>query len=164
VILFKFAGKNLLFAGDAQAGNWEYWLYRPDTPTSNPTKAGELLARSREILKTINFYKVGHHGSTNATPIPVVDAFGPDHSPADSVAMCSTQVGTHGNAENDSEVPRDPLMEALAQEFTLIRSDSLRIETSDGFVEPAAGVAPADLSKLQTGTIRKDKLYIEYSF
>ena len=30
--------------------------------------------RAKEILGSIDFYKVGHHGSTNATPIPAVAA------------------------------------------------------------------------------------------
>src|SRR5262249_11514937 len=36
VVLFTFRGKKLLFAGDAQAGNWENWLYDGDTPTTTP--------------------------------------------------------------------------------------------------------------------------------
>jgi hypothetical protein len=56
------AGKGdvLLFAGDAQVGNWESWQGLK-WPQANPTVTGpDLLAR------TI-FYKVGHHGSHNAT-------------------------------------------------------------------------------------------------
>ena len=32
VVLFSFKGKTLLFAGDAQAGNWEHWLFATDSP------------------------------------------------------------------------------------------------------------------------------------
>jgi Metallo-beta-lactamase superfamily len=56
------AGKGdvLLFAGDAQVGNWESWQTLK-WPEANLTVTGpDLLAR------TI-FYKVGHHGSHNAT-------------------------------------------------------------------------------------------------
>jgi hypothetical protein len=56
------AGKGdvLLFAADAQVGNWESWQSLK-WPEANPTVTGpDLLAR------TI-FYKVGHHGSHNAT-------------------------------------------------------------------------------------------------
>jgi len=53
-------GDVLLFAGDAQVGNWESWQDLK-WPEGNPTVTGpDLLAR------TI-FYKVGHHGSHNAT-------------------------------------------------------------------------------------------------
>jgi hypothetical protein len=57
------ARKVLLFAADAQAGNWLSWhdLEWPgDGPDSEPVTAQDLLQRT--VL-----YKVGHHGSHNAT-------------------------------------------------------------------------------------------------
>ena len=39
-----------------------------------------------QVLGHLDFYKVGHHGSTNATPIAAVEAMGEDF-----VSMCSTQ-------------------------------------------------------------------------
>jgi beta-lactamase superfamily II metal-dependent hydrolase len=54
------SGNVLLFAGDAQVGNWESWQ-QWKWPLNDPRVTGhDLLAR------TI-FYKVGHHGSHNAT-------------------------------------------------------------------------------------------------
>jgi beta-lactamase superfamily II metal-dependent hydrolase len=52
VLAFEFGdgGDVLLFVGDAQVGNWLSW-------------AGE----SEDLLKRTIFYKVGHHGSHNAT-------------------------------------------------------------------------------------------------
>lgn len=51
------SGKVLLFPGDAQVGNWLSW----DSCTfPDGVKAADLLARTV-------FYKVGHHGSHNAT-------------------------------------------------------------------------------------------------
>src|SRR5271157_1162409 len=85
VVLFTFEGKKLLFAGDAQAGNWEYWLYDGDQPTKTPSD--KLGNTGKEVLGKLDFYKVGHHGSTNATPIAVVDAM----NTAGLAAMCSTQ-------------------------------------------------------------------------
>jgi hypothetical protein len=164
VVLFKFAGKNLLFAGDAQAGNWEHWLYKLDAPTNDPTKAGSLTEESQQILKTIDFYKVGHHGSTNATPIPVVEALGKDHSGNGFVAMCSTQIGVYGKTANNSEVPRAPLMTALGGECALVRSDSFEITTKSGAVIPPADGAAADLPVPKVGKLIKENLYVEYSF
>ena len=86
-MLFKFAGKNLLFVGDAQAGSREHWLYKLDAPVKDPTKAGDITEDSRELLQTIDFYKVGHHGSTNATPIQVVEALATNHSANGFVSM-----------------------------------------------------------------------------
>ncbi len=57
ILLFEVGGKKLLFPGDAQIENWSYALRgAPDA-----TKIAKLLA-------DVDFYKVGHHGSLNATP------------------------------------------------------------------------------------------------
>jgi hypothetical protein len=85
VVLFGWKGKSLLFAGDAQIGNWEYWLYDHEAPARDPTTL-PMSADGKKILAEIDFYKVGHHGSTNATPIPAVKAMG-----SDFVSMCSVQ-------------------------------------------------------------------------
>jgi hypothetical protein len=52
VLAFEFGngGDVLLFVGDAQVGNWHSWA-----------------ERSEDLLKRTVFYKVGHHGSHNAT-------------------------------------------------------------------------------------------------
>jgi beta-lactamase superfamily II metal-dependent hydrolase len=164
VVLFTFADKNLLFVGDAQAGNWEYWLYKLDAPIKDPTKAGDIVDQSQQILRTIDFYKVGHHGSTNATPIQAVEAMGKNHSANGFVAMCSTQFDVFGKTANESEVPRTPLMKALGDECALVRSDSFAITTtSKGVIKPAEGAA-ADLPKPKVGKLATKNLYVEYSF
>jgi hypothetical protein len=53
-------GKVLLFAGDAQAGNWRSWSEDEFDDESVKVSAEDLLRRT--VL-----YKVGHHGSHNAT-------------------------------------------------------------------------------------------------
>jgi beta-lactamase superfamily II metal-dependent hydrolase len=61
VLAFEFLDTNrvILFVGDAQIGNWLSW--DKVSWTDNPTKVADLLRRTV-------FYKVGHHGSHNATP------------------------------------------------------------------------------------------------
>lgn len=56
------AGKGdvLLFAADAQVGNWESWQSW-QWPKNAPTVTGP------DLLRRTIFYKVGHHGSHNAT-------------------------------------------------------------------------------------------------
>lgn len=161
VVLFTFGGKRLLFVGDAQAGNWEHWLYSTDAPEKDPTKLGKLKSSSQELLRTIDFYKVGHHGSTNATPIQAVEAMSTNHAANGFVAMCSTQIDTYGNPEKDSEVPRIPLMDALGAGCALVRSDSFAIEV--GTASIAAGKEAA-LPKPKLGSLVKNGLYVEYSF
>jgi Metallo-beta-lactamase superfamily len=53
-------GEVLLFAGDAQVGNWESWQACKWTEGSSLVTGPDLLSRAI-------FYKVGHHGSHNAT-------------------------------------------------------------------------------------------------
>ncbi|WP_398466279.1 hypothetical protein [Tardiphaga sp.] len=55
----KSSGKVLLFIGDAQRGNWKSW-------TTNK-KEGDRTDIVRDLLGRTVFYKVGHHGSHNAT-------------------------------------------------------------------------------------------------
>jgi glyoxylase-like metal-dependent hydrolase (beta-lactamase superfamily II) len=54
----------LLFAADAQVGNWLSWSKQPYPAEIRP---GETQQTSRELLARTVFYKVGHHGSHNAT-------------------------------------------------------------------------------------------------
>ena len=55
-------GKVLLFAADAQVGNWKSWKDVQFAATdSAPAVSGA------ELMKRTVFYKVGHHGSRNAT-------------------------------------------------------------------------------------------------
>jgi beta-lactamase superfamily II metal-dependent hydrolase len=61
VLAIELAGGDvMLFAGDAQVGNWLSWQ-DCKWPQDNPTVAGP------DLLKRTIFYKVGHHGSYNAT-------------------------------------------------------------------------------------------------
>ena len=53
------AGTRLLFVGDSQEGAWEHVL-------------GD--EASRELVSNVAFYKIGHHGSHNATPKSFVES------------------------------------------------------------------------------------------
>jgi hypothetical protein len=55
----------LLFVGDAQAGNWRSWEKRTWKVNDRPGETREVT--SADLLKRTIFYKVGHHGSHNAT-------------------------------------------------------------------------------------------------
>lgn len=155
VVLFTWKGKRLLFAGDAQAGNWEYWLYALDKPKSDPS-AEKLSKEGRDILGSLDFYKAGHHGSTNATPIAAVEAMGKDF-----VTMCSTQAESFGSIKNKSEVPRVPLLEALGKKSALVRSDQIAVTINGQLIPPAPG-APAALPKPKTGAFEIGQCYVDY--
>jgi beta-lactamase superfamily II metal-dependent hydrolase len=147
IVLFTFGGKKLLFAGDAQWGNWDNFLFGgavvgDDTP---------LTANCKTILGSLDFYKVGHHGSTNASPIPAVNAMRDG-----CVAMCSTQPGAYGSVKNNSEVPRGPLIDALEKKTKnqLARAD--QVEVPNYPVDPTLEPLPAIFTKDDT------KGYIDY--
>jgi hypothetical protein len=64
VLAFEFVktGEVLLFVGDAQVGNWQSWA---DVEFKVPGRTKPLPAH--DLLNRTVFYKVGHHGSHNAT-------------------------------------------------------------------------------------------------
>jgi hypothetical protein len=104
VSLFSFRGQQMLFPGDAQWGNWKFWLDQDDAET---------------ILQGVTFFKVAHHGSHNATPTDALEKM----SKGKFAAMVSTQ-----NVPWDS-IPRIPLMDRLGEmtKDRVIRSDSLAL-------------------------------------
>jgi beta-lactamase superfamily II metal-dependent hydrolase len=154
VVLFTFNGKKLLFAGDAQGGNWEYWMFG-GTPNNAPS-ADQIDKDSKAILANLDFYKVGHHGSTNATPISAVEAMGGDFA-----SMCSTQEGSFGSVANQSEVPRIPLLTALSKKTTLVRSDQFAVTLPDNEV-PAVDGSPNALPKPTRGRFEEGPIFIDY--
>jgi hypothetical protein len=92
----------LLLPGDAQWGTWHQALTDPEWG---------------ELLKKTTFYKVGHHGSHNATPVDFVNLL-----PGGGLsAMVST-----GTKPFDS-IPRMPLLDALkAKSALIVRSDAAK--------------------------------------
>jgi hypothetical protein len=146
VVLFSFGGKNLLFAGDAQWGNWENFLYGGAFGTAGHT---EMTQEATEILRSLDFYKVGHHGSRNATPKDAVAAM----MRPGCVCMCSTQIHAY------NEVPRAPLMQALSTRMqgNLARSDQVAANQANP-PEPTAGPLP------QVFKAPTQQLFIDYDF
>jgi beta-lactamase superfamily II metal-dependent hydrolase len=105
MLLFVYGGTSLLFAGDAQWGTWDRVMNDPE---------------GRELLAGINMYKVGHHGSHNATPKRFVEDI-LVHADASVVSVGSTSIPSWG------DIPRKPLLRALATKSrTISRSDELR--------------------------------------
>jgi hypothetical protein len=100
ILLFEVGKAKLLFSGDAQIENWNYALDQPGM---------------RDRLKDVTLYKVGHHGSRNATPKTMWDAFAHKTASGEDrlITILSTKAGKHGSESEGTEVPRKPLVEAL---------------------------------------------------
>ncbi len=107
ILLMKVGGTRLLFPGDAQGESWAYVLH------GKSAKA----AKMRDELAQVNVYKVGHHGSLNATPKTLWNGF-KNRSGKALVTAMSTKAGVHGESEN-TKVPRTTLVKALREESTL---------------------------------------------
>jgi len=114
ILLLKIGRAKLLFPGDAQIENWSFAL------------ASRNVLRS---LRGVTFYKVGHHGSLNATPRSLWKAFanrrdlrGRKTLPLE--AGLSSLGGVHGSSARYTEVPRRTLVEALEQGAVLHRTDA----------------------------------------
>jgi hypothetical protein len=113
ILLFEVLGKKLLFPGDAQIENWSYALADEGT---------------RELLADVDVYKVGHHGSLNATPKTLWRLFakrGGAGAPRLRTIL-STRAGKHGSSKRGTEVPRKKLVEALEAESDLFSTQELR--------------------------------------
>jgi hypothetical protein len=130
VILFRFQGKTLLFPGDAQWGNWQSWIGSDE---------------SKQLIGEIDFFKVAHHGSENATPVDVVKAL----RKTGLAAMVSTQVKPFPT------IPRMPLITELEKHCKLaVRSDWIKVSEA-----PNKNPVP----KLPKG-FKVGELWIDYRF
>jgi hypothetical protein len=105
ILLFEIGDSLLVFPGDAQLENWSYALKE----RADAEQIRRRLARAR-------FYKVGHHGSLNATPKTLWKGFerrGATPAPGRLATMVSTLPGKHGSRERNTEVPREVLVAEL---------------------------------------------------
>ncbi len=100
MLILEVAGTFLLFPGDAQWGTWKNAMQDPEW---------------KQMLKNVAFYKVGHHGSHNATPKDFVDEM-----MADGIcAMASTLTRPVW-----PDIPRIPLLDRLTnKKVNVARSD-----------------------------------------
>ena len=117
ILLFEAGEKKLLFPGDAQIENWSYALN--DAPNKDAI---------RKLLAEVDFYKVGHHGSLNATPKTLWNLFKrrkDTASPTRLRSVVSTLSGKHGDSDNDTEVPREKLVTALQLESDFFTTQEL---------------------------------------
>ena len=84
---------------------------------------GPQAKRNRALLSDIEVYKVGHHGSLNATPKTLWNLMANRKDKGGSgnlISLLSSRLNIHGKAKNGSEVPRGKLVKALAKGSELI--------------------------------------------
>ena len=114
ILLFQVGKKKLLFPGDAQIENWQYALGQK---------------RYQSLLASVNLYKVGHHGSLNATPRSLWKLFknkSEEKRANRLVSLMSTMEGKHGSVYGQTEVPRVKLVRELHRESDLFTTQQLK--------------------------------------
>lgn len=131
-------GRILIFAADAQVGNWLSW---------HDQDYGEPPVKAADLLRRTVFYKVGHHASHNAT---LRDDGLELMNGGDLVAMIPV-VETVARAQGSKgwNMPYPPL---LARLNALTRNRVIR------------GDEPTDVARFPPGRLRthKDDLWVEY--
>jgi hypothetical protein len=113
ILLFEVNGKKLLFPGDAQLENWSWALSQPGV---------------KELLSGVDLYKVGHHGSRNATPKDLWTQFGKRKSKnpkAPLQTLMSTASGVYQRSV-EGQVPSIRLVDALKSDSDLSTTQVLK--------------------------------------
>ncbi len=102
ILLLEVGGVSMLLPGDAQIENWNWTLDK---------LAEDEALKNR--LTAIDLYKVGHHGSRNATPRSLHALWKERAADAPPLtALMSTRTGVHGKTAATA-VPRETLVNAL---------------------------------------------------
>jgi hypothetical protein len=114
ILLFQAGNKKFLFPGDAQLENWAYALGQ---------------TKFRKLLADVNLYKVGHHGSLNATPKSLWNLF-TNRAKTNSInrlqCIVSTMAGKHGSVSRGTEVPRSTLVDELRTNSSYFSTQDLK--------------------------------------
>ena len=113
MIVFEMGKACLFFPGDAQNGTWQAALKDPEW---------------RELMKKTNFYKIGHHGSHNATPKEFVFEL----LQKGFIAMASVRP-----IKNFKFIPKSELMTALKEKPGKIARSDRPEEDPTGFTRDA---------------------------
>ncbi|HEU5165185.1 MAG TPA: hypothetical protein VFU29_06575, partial [Chitinophagaceae bacterium] len=145
------SGKVLLFAADAQTGNWLSWF--------NIEWQGKNKDFTTRLLENTVLYKVGHHASHNATLVQSLEAMGHD----ELIAMIPVDK-TDGNItkKNGWKMPAKNLYKRLKEktQFRVLRMD-------DGFADecdPVKNKATAKWDKLKGKPVIDNKnFFVEYT-
>ena len=115
ILLFQIGKTRLLFPGDAQIENWEYALDQK---------------KYQQLLSSVNLYKVGHHGSRNATPKSLWKLFKNKSEKKGGanrlMSLMSTMEHKHGSEASHTEVPRKTLVNELERESNLFSTQELK--------------------------------------
>lgn len=130
-------GRVLLFPGDAQVGNWESWFGPVEIRRGGSKKTlgkpmiwsvGRKKISAEDLLNRTVLYKVGHHGSHNATLREKgLFLMGPPHGSRELVAMLPVDEEVAKLKAGYGQMPLSSLVKEL-----LIRTEGRVLRNDDG--------------------------------
>jgi len=149
------SGKVLLFAGDAQVGNWLSWQ---DTKWNVKNGNDTQTVTGPDLLQRTTFYKVGHHGSHNAT----LRALGLEQMTSDDLVAFIPVSKEQAMKNRWREMPFEPLVQRLREKTggRLVISDPAQDAPT---VESLEGLTKGQKEEFMAGLV-DTPLYYEYSF
>jgi hypothetical protein len=112
ILVFEAGNKKLLFPGDAQLENWLFAL----DGTNDKYKA---------LLQSVDLYKVGHHGSWNATPKKLWNLFKKKSASSGKARLKTLMSTLEGVFHEEHEVPRGKLVTELKHQSDLFSTQQL---------------------------------------
>jgi hypothetical protein len=157
VLAFEFVetGDVFLFPADAQVGNWLSWQNRKWKIRS---QSGSVEVTGPDLLSRTVFYKVGHHGSHNAT----LRTLGLEQMMSDGLVAFIPVSQQQASKYRWKGMPFEPLVKRLKEKTggRVLRSDG----ACPGMDELAA--LPEEVRKkfLESVQVAPDGLYFEYSY
>lgn len=157
VLAFEFAdtGEVFLFPADAQVGNWLSWQ---DLKWRVKSSGGVVEVTGPDLLARTVFYKVGHHGSHNAT----LSKLGLEQMTSEDLVAFIPVVKKEAIKSRWMNMPFNPLVKRLTQKTggRLLQSDA-KPPTEANLSELPKTAQAKFLKNLSVGP---QDLYFEYSF
>ncbi len=141
------SGKVLLFPADAQTGNWLSW---------RSLKWSDASLKTDDLLKRTMIYKVGHHGSHNATLVAALEMM--------SEGNLSALLPTHKDDPNITKTIHPWQMPAAKLNERLLQKTGGRILRHDGVFDGDGDPKTARGKKLWQKVnieVREESLYYE---
>ncbi|MCU6502441.1 MBL fold metallo-hydrolase [Rugamonas sp. A1-17] len=150
------SGEVFLFPADAQVGNWLSWQ---DLQWTVRDGGQSSQVSATDLLRRTVFYKVGHHGSHNAT----LRALGLEQMQSDELVAYIPVIRAEAEKNRWMGMPFGPLVDRLREKTRgrLLQSDdnSLPEDAALADLTPEAKAAFR-----QATTLASDKLYVEISY
>ena len=142
------SGKVLLFPADAQVGNWLSWA-------DLSWRVGDQKVQAEDLLRRTVLYKVGHHGSHNAT----LRDQGLEKMVSDDL-IALIPVDKEMAKKKRWNMPVPPLLERLLQKTS---GRVLRVDDADKVEnrQPPKGIPAALWRQFQQSVVADETLYYE---